>query len=606
MRENKNGFSLVELIATIVIIGVLSTSVVMSVNYIMKKADKKYYDSQKESMILAAKSYTNANRNVLPKRTGDTVEIYLATLQKKKFIGDIFDRGKNKCDSEKSYVQVFKYDQNHYNYQSNLKCKKYCDKSKKINFDFLWSGVEKYNNFDDAKCKVKIRSDENIFNYSYIVKVNDEAIDSKVVRLDSKKKELYFQLGDFLPGEVSIEVAATDCFGNSYSDDTSNTLSEKIVKDKIDVSMVWSGVEKRNSNDKARCNVVITADDNISSYSYEVRGDNNVLIDSKTVKLEENNLTKKVEFQLKNFPPGKINVIVKAQARFGKKIAKNTTRTLLYISNKEEFEASRLKSKITLKLNKGKSNQKLEDEYYEGTKIILEEPKRLGYTFIGWEITSGDAKISRNILTTGTCDTTVEARWRLLRPVDSYYCKNRSVGSEPYYYYYTGNCIVSPEEDDNWEMKFLTSGTLKINAPITPKIDLFLVGGGSRGNTGRYECHTYHSWNSKSCTKGVFYDGSSGTPGGYRTVRGIDLSNQVMGYKIVVGDAAQTSTAFGYFAEGAVGKREITKFEEPKREVFCKRGTPQRANTGNSGYGEGEDYDEAEGSSGVVIIRNAR
>ena len=99
-KDNTKGFSLVEILAAIVILGLLSTIAIVSVNYILQKAEKEYYKSQKDEIILAAKSYTQDNRNSLPKRVGMRTEITLKTLQDKKYIGKVVDRHKRECDKD--------------------------------------------------------------------------------------------------------------------------------------------------------------------------------------------------------------------------------------------------------------------------------------------------------------------------------------------------------------------------------------------------------------------------------------------------------------------------------------------------------------------------
>ena len=72
MKSKNKGFSLVELLAAIVIMGLLSTVAIVSVNYFLKKAENDYYKTQEDEIIMAAKSYTQDNRNSLPKRVNYT------------------------------------------------------------------------------------------------------------------------------------------------------------------------------------------------------------------------------------------------------------------------------------------------------------------------------------------------------------------------------------------------------------------------------------------------------------------------------------------------------------------------------------------------------
>ena len=65
-RKNNKGFSLVELLAAIVIMGILTGIGIVSVTYLINKTEKEYYKAQESEIIMAAKSYTQDNRSFLP------------------------------------------------------------------------------------------------------------------------------------------------------------------------------------------------------------------------------------------------------------------------------------------------------------------------------------------------------------------------------------------------------------------------------------------------------------------------------------------------------------------------------------------------------------
>lgn len=96
-KKFNRGFSFVELLAAIVIMGLLSGLAIVSIRFLLNKAEKEYYKAQESEIIMAAKSYTQDNRNHLPKRVGLKTQIFLSTLQEKKYIGDVVDRSKKKC-----------------------------------------------------------------------------------------------------------------------------------------------------------------------------------------------------------------------------------------------------------------------------------------------------------------------------------------------------------------------------------------------------------------------------------------------------------------------------------------------------------------------------
>ena len=169
MKKSNRGFSFVELLATIVIMGLLSGLAIVSIRFLTNKAEKEYYKAQESEIVMAAKSYTQDNRNYLPKRVGMKRQIYLSTLQDKKYIGDVVDRSKKKCDPTKSYVQVYRYDKNHYNYVVNLVCNSYksmdnddsnITEKPTVKINFL--NVSKNDKYSDAKVNLVIEDDHKI------------------------------------------------------------------------------------------------------------------------------------------------------------------------------------------------------------------------------------------------------------------------------------------------------------------------------------------------------------------------------------------------------------------------------------------------------------
>ena len=125
VKNNKKGFSLVELLAVVVLLGILSVVAIIGVNSVIKKANIKYYETQENTLKMAAQSYTQDNRSALPKNIGQSKSIYLKTLQEKKYVEEIKDRQGKACNSEDSYVRVFKSSQNSYEYTAYLVCNEY-------------------------------------------------------------------------------------------------------------------------------------------------------------------------------------------------------------------------------------------------------------------------------------------------------------------------------------------------------------------------------------------------------------------------------------------------------------------------------------------------
>lgn len=232
MKSKNKGFSLVELLAAIVIMGLLSTVAIVSVNYFLQKAERDYYKTQEDEIIMAAKSYTQDNRNSLPKRVGMKTEITLDTLQKKKYIGDVVDRHKNSCNSQTTVVKIFRYDKNNYSYSVYLDCKTYQSDKKSydgqigdIAIEFKTGESLLPNDatnldvgYNTINSKVTIPTDNGkIVSYQYIVsKAGKELKNSGEINGRLKSKiEFTIPLESYLPGNIKITVIATDYYGNS-------------------------------------------------------------------------------------------------------------------------------------------------------------------------------------------------------------------------------------------------------------------------------------------------------------------------------------------------------------------------------------------------------
>ena len=117
--------------------------------------------------------------------------------------------------------------------------------------------------------------------------------------------------------------------------------------------------------------------------------------------------------------------------------------------------------------------------------------------------------------------------------ISSYSCSNKTVGSSPYIISYTGKCEIVKEGTDNWKIKFLTSGTLKISANLN--VDTFLVGGGGGGGNATWtDLSQYGS--------DIWWAHGSGGGGGYtKTYRNVDIKSSDT-YTITVGNGGAANT----------------------------------------------------------------
>ena len=114
-KDNKKGFTLIEIIATVAILGILAVIGIVSVSNIINKGEDEYYETLEDNVALTTESYTQTNRDSLPKNVGESKNVPVSDLVDDNYIEKIKDYYGEECDLEKSYVKVFKYNKNSYN-----------------------------------------------------------------------------------------------------------------------------------------------------------------------------------------------------------------------------------------------------------------------------------------------------------------------------------------------------------------------------------------------------------------------------------------------------------------------------------------------------------
>ena len=95
MKNNK-GYTMIELLATITILGIIMTIAVPSVMIFVNRGREAFYDNQKKNLVHAAKSYVAAT-NYRPAKVGDYVDLSMDDLVSQKYIDVIRDSNKKKC-----------------------------------------------------------------------------------------------------------------------------------------------------------------------------------------------------------------------------------------------------------------------------------------------------------------------------------------------------------------------------------------------------------------------------------------------------------------------------------------------------------------------------
>ncbi len=117
---NNKGFTLIEVLTAVVIVSILGTVATTSVMSVLKNGNDKYYKTQEDMIIMAAKEYYSDHKEELPIES-DTSTITLDKLIESDYIDKVKDSKGNICNPE-SKVTVSKTNKGKYKYIVNLNC----------------------------------------------------------------------------------------------------------------------------------------------------------------------------------------------------------------------------------------------------------------------------------------------------------------------------------------------------------------------------------------------------------------------------------------------------------------------------------------------------
>ena len=120
--KNRKGFSLVELLAVVVILGLLAAIGIVATTSLVDKAKSEKMDSQKNTVTLSAQTYMQNNKNLVPKIIGESSIIKVSDLRTKKYLTEDIENDKGESCMEKSYVRVYKLSNTEYTYTTFLYC----------------------------------------------------------------------------------------------------------------------------------------------------------------------------------------------------------------------------------------------------------------------------------------------------------------------------------------------------------------------------------------------------------------------------------------------------------------------------------------------------
>ena len=282
-KKNSKGFSMIELLAVVVILGVLSTIGIVSVTRLIESSKEHYYESQQSQLVLAARAYTGDHREELPRNIGEKKKIYLDTLYKKNYLKDkIVDKNNKECypvdgtDEEGksvkgSYVNVVKISQTEYSYKGYLYCKS-CgqdgnceeemaiDPDKKPNITITLPNNKDNDLFNESKTIDIIYNangnDAKISSYSYKIFVDKILKYNSGTRRNGKKPtiEVHEPVYKYLPGNVKIVATITNSDGEvktvTKNQDYSDAAHPECGMVKYDIKNIMKTYDSKKTSEK--------------------------------------------------------------------------------------------------------------------------------------------------------------------------------------------------------------------------------------------------------------------------------------------------------------------------------------------------------------------
>ena len=121
---NNNGFTLIELIASMAILTIISVIGMFSFKGVLDNTSDKYYRMLESHLLLASNNYF---QDIRPDSINGKSSVSIEHLVRRNYIGELKDKNGNICDDG----EVIRYlDENHhYQYKICLKCDNYISPS---------------------------------------------------------------------------------------------------------------------------------------------------------------------------------------------------------------------------------------------------------------------------------------------------------------------------------------------------------------------------------------------------------------------------------------------------------------------------------------------
>lgn len=223
-KRNKNkttGFTPIEILVTIILLGLIAVITIVSINNILKSSKEKYYIELEEKIATATTKYYEKNKEEILKEIEQEEKITLKTLVEANVLDEVKDHNDKVCDLNNSYVQLYKYSKNDYSSLAYIECPSYS--TKKQNDQVKPEIIIEY--ADPIKSKkalvtIKIIDENRLFNYSYkIYRYNKEIKKQELIPIKNfdYQFETKIDLTEYIPGEIKVEVTAKNVFNKEVT-----------------------------------------------------------------------------------------------------------------------------------------------------------------------------------------------------------------------------------------------------------------------------------------------------------------------------------------------------------------------------------------------------
>ncbi|MDD7102462.1 MAG: type II secretion system protein, partial [Firmicutes bacterium] len=90
-EKQKRGFTMIELLAVLVILGIIMVIAVPSVVGYLQDSKQKYYEQLEDSVMTAGKEYFSDHRSLLPRENGQIYSVDIADLVTDGYTSDVLD-----------------------------------------------------------------------------------------------------------------------------------------------------------------------------------------------------------------------------------------------------------------------------------------------------------------------------------------------------------------------------------------------------------------------------------------------------------------------------------------------------------------------------------